>query len=300
MARPTKQGFDYFPLDVGFFSNKKISALRRAFGSLGILTYVNLLCRVYEQGFAYHFEDEDSLVADIAEDIGNGHLRQTMIQIREIIHYLIRHQMLSERLFQQSWISSVQMQEQFLTMSTTAKRKCVAIPDPLNLVGVSESIPTVGVNSEETPINSEETPVNSEFSTQSIVKYSKVKYSTLLDTPEGASVESESESKESALTLPMAGGKTFVIDDDRLNEWMLSYPFVDITGEIKKMQGWFDNHPMCRYSRVNLLTFVDNWLSKTRIDRGRVTPQQAQTGSFDTEEFYRDAVARTFGDETTN
>lgn len=298
MARPTKQGFDYFPLDVGFFSNKKISALRRAFGSLGILTYVNLLCRVYEQGFAYHFEDEDSLVADIAEDIGNGHLRQTMTQIREIIHYLLRHQMLSERLFQQSWISSVQTQEQFLTMSTTAKRKCVAIPDPLNLVGVSESIPTVGVNSEETPINSEETPVNSEFSTQSKVKKSKVKYSTLLDTPEGVSVKSESEDKESPLTLPMAGGKTFIVDDAQLNDWTLSYPHIDIIGEIEKMQDWFDKHEVCRYSKTNLLNFIASWLSKAKNER-KPRQQQQPMGSFDTDEFFKNAVARAFGDETT-
>ncbi len=172
MARPIKQGFVYFPFDTSFFQNKKIKTLRREFGPLGILTYINILCRVYDQGYAYRFTSVDELAADIAEDLANGHLKNTTTQIREIIHHLMRHQMISDRLFESGWITSVQMQEQFLDMAKTAKRKCVEIPDPLNLVGVSESIPFYEANSEENWVNSEETKVDSEFSTQSKVKES--------------------------------------------------------------------------------------------------------------------------------
>ena len=59
MARPVKQGFVYFPFDTSFFQNKKINTLRREFGSLGILTYINILCRVYDQGYAYRFTSVD-------------------------------------------------------------------------------------------------------------------------------------------------------------------------------------------------------------------------------------------------
>lgn len=172
MARPVKQGFVYFPFDTSFFQNKKINTLRREFGSLGILTYINILCRVYDQGYAYRFTSVDELAADIAEEVVNGHLKNTTTQIREIIHHLMRHQMIDDRLFESGWITSVQMQEQYLDMAKTAKRKCVEIPDPLNLVGVGESIPSREVNSEETQVNSEETRVNSEFGTQSKVKKS--------------------------------------------------------------------------------------------------------------------------------
>ena len=74
MPRPLKVGLDYFPLDVNFFSNKKIKALRRAFGATGIAVYLNILCRVYSSGYYYRFTSEEDLVADIAEDVSMGQL----------------------------------------------------------------------------------------------------------------------------------------------------------------------------------------------------------------------------------
>lgn len=51
MARPLKQGLDYFPFDVDFFADEKIAAISGEFGIKGEITVVKLLCAVYRNGY---------------------------------------------------------------------------------------------------------------------------------------------------------------------------------------------------------------------------------------------------------
>ena len=51
MARPIKQGLDYFPFDVDFFNDEKIFAIAGEFGIKGEITTVKLLCAVYRNGY---------------------------------------------------------------------------------------------------------------------------------------------------------------------------------------------------------------------------------------------------------
>ncbi len=51
MARPNKQGLDYFPLNVDFFEDEKIEAISGEFGLKGELATVKLLCAVYHNGY---------------------------------------------------------------------------------------------------------------------------------------------------------------------------------------------------------------------------------------------------------
>ena len=51
MARPAKQGLDYFPFDVDFFEDEKIAAISGEFGVKGEITVVKLLCAIYRNGY---------------------------------------------------------------------------------------------------------------------------------------------------------------------------------------------------------------------------------------------------------
>lgn len=87
MARPRKQGLDYFSFDVEFFHNAKIKRLKSRFGAKGIAVYIRLLCGIYEKGYWISY-DED-LILDVADDVGISE-NATM----EIVDFL-----LSRRLF---------------------------------------------------------------------------------------------------------------------------------------------------------------------------------------------------------
>ena len=51
MARPTKEGLDYFPLDVDVFEDEKIEAIAGEFGLKGEIAVIKLLCAIYKKGY---------------------------------------------------------------------------------------------------------------------------------------------------------------------------------------------------------------------------------------------------------
>lgn len=51
MGRPLKQGLDYFPFDIDFFSDEKVSAISGEFGIKGEIATIKLLCAVYRSGY---------------------------------------------------------------------------------------------------------------------------------------------------------------------------------------------------------------------------------------------------------
>lgn len=51
MARPVKDGLDYFPFDVQFFDDEKIVAVAVKYGIKGEMCAVKLLCSIYRKGY---------------------------------------------------------------------------------------------------------------------------------------------------------------------------------------------------------------------------------------------------------
>ena len=89
MARPTKQGLDYFPFDVGFFGDKNIRILKARYRSDGIAVYVKLLCDVYKEGYYLPVECWDDYVFVIADEIG-----ATTDKVEQVIKFLQSHAMI--------------------------------------------------------------------------------------------------------------------------------------------------------------------------------------------------------------
>ncbi|MGG5340201.1 hypothetical protein IGJ48_002913 [Enterococcus pernyi] len=57
MARPTKDGLDYFPLDVDVFEDEKIEAIAGEFGLKGEIAVIKLLCAIYKKGYFILWND---------------------------------------------------------------------------------------------------------------------------------------------------------------------------------------------------------------------------------------------------
>ena len=69
MARPISNGVQYFPLDVGFFRDRKLRVMRAEFGSRGVEAFLGLLCVLYEtQGYFMVWDKVARLL--FAEDMG--------------------------------------------------------------------------------------------------------------------------------------------------------------------------------------------------------------------------------------
>lgn len=88
MARPTKDGLDYFPKDTGFYHDPQIRALIGRFGSDGVALYDYLLCEAYGRN-GYYAEIDDLFVDIIAAD-----LKMSPEKIGLILDYLLNKSML--------------------------------------------------------------------------------------------------------------------------------------------------------------------------------------------------------------
>ncbi len=162
MARPVETAFAYFPLDCTFFSNDKVKALRRAYGSIGVLTYIYILCNVYGNGYYYKVKSLNQFAYDVAESIANKQLESVAARVRESIDYMADGVDLIDRsCLDMGILTSKSIQEQYSVTIAKFKRKTQI--KEYNLLTPIEHLPESTVNSEETTVNSEETSVNSEI-----------------------------------------------------------------------------------------------------------------------------------------
>ena len=87
MARPLKEGLDYFPFDVDFFSDKKIKRVKFEYGASGIVVYQYIICEIYRNG--YYVECDGDFILDISE-----YFNYSENKTKQIINYLIDRSLL--------------------------------------------------------------------------------------------------------------------------------------------------------------------------------------------------------------
>ncbi len=69
MARPTKQGLEYFSFDTDFFSDVKIRRISRACGPASTSILICLLCNIYRDK-GYYISWDENLPFVVADTVG--------------------------------------------------------------------------------------------------------------------------------------------------------------------------------------------------------------------------------------
>ena len=180
MARPTKTGLDYYPMDVGFLRDKKVRLLRAEFGASSVLFVLYVLGKAYEGDGYFLAWDKDELLLAADE------LREQPTYISEVLQGCLKRSIFDERVFQMfSVLTSAGIQRRYLR--GCEKRDGIAIFSEYWLlnIGSKSDVPAGiraklalvsiagGNNDVNSPGNSETSPGNP----QSKVKESKVKES---------------------------------------------------------------------------------------------------------------------------
>ena len=93
MPRPQKNGLDYFPLDVTFFSDPKIKILKARYGVDGVSIYLYLLCEIYRAGYYLRFSD-DSIY------IRSSDLAMSAEKVTQVLNFLLERSLFDNTLFQ--------------------------------------------------------------------------------------------------------------------------------------------------------------------------------------------------------
>lgn len=160
MARQTKRGLDYFPLDV--YSDDKIELLEAEHGLVGFAVFVKLLQKIYSKGYFYKMGEDELL-------LNSKRLNVDIETLNAIINSCIKRNLFDNAVFEKySVLTSEGIQKRFI--EATARRKEITITSEFWLdVEYNESITNL--------INVDINSLNVNKSTQSKVKKSKVKES---------------------------------------------------------------------------------------------------------------------------
>lgn len=120
MARPFKQGLEYFPWDVHAFDDPKLKSLNYQYGPYGTTIYIRILNLVYGEG--YYLEIPlDELAILLHQEIGPHWIK--VDKILEIIRGCVELRLFERALFLQGVITSISIQKQFIL--STRRRKNV-------------------------------------------------------------------------------------------------------------------------------------------------------------------------------
>lgn len=139
MARPKKQGIDYFSLDCDFFSDRKIKILKARYGADGITLYLYLLCEIYKNGF-YIRVDEDFYYI-VSDDLG-----MNCDKVKQVLTFLLERSMFDKQLFQSDAVlTSAGIQKRFqLAVKERAKKNPIKV-DGFWLLEKEETEPFIKV-----------------------------------------------------------------------------------------------------------------------------------------------------------
>lgn len=260
MPRPQKDGIDYFPLDVNFFSDPKIKILKARYGVDGITVYLYLLCEIYRAGYYICFnEDSQYLISD--------DLKMNTDKVKQVLNFLLERSLFDNKLFQSDKIlTSAGIQKRFqLAVKERAKKTPIEI-EGFWLLKEQETESFIKVNSSSnTSWNNEDTSrKNGGTSWEESLKESKGKESKGKEIktvcPELQEDSGQAPSYEYELVLN-DGTKHLIYGSD-IEKYRQLYPAIDIDQEFRKMVGWIDANPRKRKTKSGICQFMNSWLSR--------------------------------------
>lgn len=170
MARPRKDGLDYFPLDVNFLSDLKIKKIIRAYGAQAVAVVMSVLTTIYRDN-GYFATYDDDLIFIIADELKleDGYVKNVIEKLIEV-DFLNKEQKEKNNI-----LTSIGIQERYLKVcERRVKKKLNAtynlINDGSNELPQTESTDDGGLCIQKP----HSTGVNDNKSTQSKVNKSKV------------------------------------------------------------------------------------------------------------------------------
>ena len=99
---------------------------------------------------------------------------------------------------------------------------------------------------------------------------------------------------DAVIRLPLNDGSFHGVKQADLDKWTGLYPAVDVMGELRKMVGWLDANPKNRKTKGGIGRFIAGWLSREQDRAKKVTVETSRESSFNTDEFFKKSLARSY------
>jgi hypothetical protein len=129
MARPSKEGLDYFPLDVDIDQDDKVIIIIAKYGMQGFGILIKLLMEIYKNGYFYDWTEKEQIIfsSRVSVDIN---------LVKELVNDCIKWGLFNQSKYDEFKIlTSKGIQERYLL--ATSRRVSVDIKKELSLVSVN-------------------------------------------------------------------------------------------------------------------------------------------------------------------
>lgn len=270
LARPPKDGVDYFPLDVDFLQDDKIRLLKAEFGTKGITIIIALLCEIYRGNGYFKVWDNDCCLL-MADAVGCGIVPENITQV---VQGCLRRSFFDEGVFQMFGIlTSAGIQRRYI--------RAVSTRDEIQMIkeywlldandqkdvpaGARKKIIFKQVNLKKTTDKLKENPDDLQINPQSKGKESKGEESKGKDNMSGPAPAPPD--RRLFISLILNDGTEHPVYQDQADKWSKLYPAVDVFQELRKMAGWCEANPKRRKTKRGILNFINSWLSREQ-DKG--------------------------------
>lgn len=276
MARPQKEGIDYFPFDIDFFSDPKIKILKARYGVDGIAIYVYLLCEIYRSGYYIQFNDDSQYI--ISDD-----LKMSPDKVMQVLKFLLERSLFDNKLFQSDAVlTSTGIQKRFqLAVKERAKKNPIQI-EGFWILPEEKTEPFIKVKSflNRSGNNGNYSGKNSDISREQSLKESKVKESKENKSKEISPELLESTRQEAVYKLILNDGSYYSVYLEEIQKYRELYPAVDIDQEFRKMIGWLDSNQANRKTKRGINKFINGWISRAQDSARPVRKAEPRKNSF--------------------
>ena len=267
MARPPKQGLDYFPKDVGFYDDYKIMDLLERHGPAGVVIYDVILTEIYRNGY-YLAEPIDRISTKIVRIIGAKWVQKRLVS--QVILDCGELGLFETTLLQHGVITSVGIQKRYAAVTSRNK----AHKDQYWLLDEKGqpllNAPKIRINEAETDISATETRINDAVIPQKESKENKTKENKKICS------ELKNSPRPVAYRLILLNGDYHAVSCEDVEKYRSLYPAVDIDQEIRKMIGWLDANPKNRKTPRGIQKFINGWLTRAQDSARPVNPREPQ------------------------
>ena len=206
MSRTQSQGLEFFPLEVDFFSDKKVRILKARYGADGLAIYLYLLCMIYREG--YYTRVDDDFIYVTSEE-----LNMSSETVQQVLAFLLKRSMFDEQLFKSDAVlTSDGIQERWQKAIKTRALKTPTKVESYWLLSQENTAPYIkcalfGNSSTKKDFNSEKKELNSEN-----YPY-KEKESNIFSTPYNPPNGEETTAEESGQAQFFAKFPSVVVDN---------------------------------------------------------------------------------------
>jgi len=130
MARPTKEGLEYFPLDTDIDQDEKVIVVIAKFGMRGFGILIRLMMEIYKKGYCFHWTEKEQYIFSMKVNEDSNF-------VNEVIQECIKWEFFHEGMYKKYGILTSEGFQKRYSLAVS-RRKDIVIPVEHYLLGVND------------------------------------------------------------------------------------------------------------------------------------------------------------------